>query len=105
MTDYPSSPGYKEDSTSREAAEAMQPCAARLRLAALNYLESFYPLGFTADEIAFHLRLSILSIRPRISELNTLGMIEKTGERRKNESGNSAHVWRVSKRPSESAAQ
>tara|TARA_E500000081_G_C6080604_1_gene327541 strand:+ start:645 stop:962 length:318 start_codon:yes stop_codon:yes gene_type:complete len=105
MTDYPSSPGYKEDSTSREAAEAMQPCAARMRAAALNYLESFYPRGFTADEIAFHLNLSILSIRPRISELNTLGMIEKTGERRKNESGNSAHVWRVSKRPTESAAQ
>ncbi|HBF53326.1 MAG: hypothetical protein CL533_04330 [Afipia sp.] len=83
----------------------MQPCAARMRAAALNYLESFYPRGFTADEIAFHLNLSILSIRPRISELNTLGMIEKTGERRKNESGNSAHVWRVSKRPTESAAQ
>tara|TARA_A200000159_G_scaffold60004_1_gene55594 strand:+ start:170 stop:400 length:231 start_codon:yes stop_codon:yes gene_type:complete len=76
-----------------------------MRAAALNYLESFYPRGFTADEIAFHLNLSILSIRPRISELNTLGMIEKTGERRKNESGNSAHVWRVSKRPTESAAQ
>lgn len=95
MTIYPSSPGYKEDSTSREAAEAMQPSAARLRSSALNYLKGFYPRGFTADEIASHLTLSILSIRPRISELFRLGLIEKTGERRLNESGNSAHVWRV----------
>lgn len=97
MSIYPSSPGYKEGSTSREAAEAVKPSAARMRSSALSYLESFYPRGFTADEIASHLALSVLSIRPRISELFRLGLIEKTGERRANESGQSAHVWRLRK--------
>lgn len=51
--------------------------------------------NFTADEIAEILEESILSIRPRISELNKAGIIEDTGIRRINDSGNSAKVWRL----------
>lgn len=51
--------------------------------------------GLTADEVAQRLNLSVLSVRPRVSELNKFGWIVKTGERRKNASGMSAAVWRV----------
>jgi len=54
-----------------------------------------YPSGATADEIAKDLNLSVLSVRPRVSELNRLGDIEQTGARRKNESGMTATVWQI----------
>jgi predicted transcriptional regulator len=51
--------------------------------------------GATADEIADELNRSILSIRPRFSELLRQGLIRDTGVRRGNQSGCSAKVWRV----------
>ena len=51
--------------------------------------------GLTADEVAEVLDQSILSIRPRLTELGRLGDIEDTGERRKNQSGKKAIVWRM----------
>jgi hypothetical protein len=47
----------------------------------------------TADECAGRLQVSVLSIRPRISELRTLGQVFKTDVRRQNRSGHSAAVW------------
>jgi predicted ArsR family transcriptional regulator len=90
--EYPNSPGYKRPGTSREAAEAIKPRAAILRersLAALKHRP------MTADEVAAHLGESVLSIRPRITELHELGLIEQTGERRRNASGRMAAVWRL----------
>jgi len=52
------------------------------------------PAGLTADEIAAALDESVLAVRPRVSELFHAGLIEKTGERRRNQSGLSAHVWK-----------
>jgi hypothetical protein len=49
--------------------------------------------GFTADEIAARLGESILTIRPRITELNKLCKIKDTGVRRPNSSGRNAIVW------------
>jgi predicted HTH transcriptional regulator len=49
----------------------------------------------TADEVAENMGKSILSIRPRIAELSKLGSIEDSGQRRTNESGKVATVWRV----------
>jgi DNA-binding Lrp family transcriptional regulator len=54
-----------------------------------------YPDGATADEIAKDLNLSVLSVRPRVSELKRTGKIKLTGARRKNESGMTATVWLV----------
>lgn len=57
----------------------------------------------TADECASILGESVLSIRPRISELHkqTPPVLEDSGERRKNASGHSACVWRLALRQSE----
>jgi len=53
------------------------------------------PAQPTADEIANDLNLSVLSVRPRVSELKRTGKIKQTGARRKNESGMTATVWRT----------
>jgi hypothetical protein len=45
------------------------------------------------DKMAELLGESILSIRPRFSELLALGRIEDTGERDRNASGKSCKIW------------
>ena len=65
----------------------------RLRALALELLAAT-PAGLSADEIAAKLEESVLAVRPRVSELFHAGLIEKTGERRRNASGLHAHVWK-----------
>jgi hypothetical protein len=48
----------------------------------------------TADEIARHMRESVLAIRPRCSELVKSGVLIKLKDRRRNASGMTAHVLR-----------
>lgn len=94
MTDlftYPSAPGAQNRDTSRDAAEKVAPEAAQLRARVLAVLERSN--GLTADETAGRLGLSILSIRPRCTELSRLGKIRDSGHRRANASGRSAIVW------------
>ncbi len=87
---YPHVPGSKTGGTSQEAAEAMKPTAATLRAACLGQLRLS---ASTADQVAGALKESVLSIRPRISELKQLQLIRDSGVRRKNASGKSAVVW------------
>ena len=65
----------------------------RLRSLVLEVLAAA-PGGLTADEIAAKLAESVLAVRPRVSELFHAAKIEKTGERRLNQSGLAAHVWK-----------
>jgi hypothetical protein len=88
---YPFAPGFKESTTSKSAALRMTSKAAVLRDRVLSSLR----MAQTADEVADLLDVSILSVRPRVSELHQSGLVEKTGERRKNASGMSAHVWQA----------
>lgn len=88
--DYPNEPGWKEDQTSREAAEAIALRAGTLRWRAYDYIRK-HP-GHTADEIAVALDESVLTIRPRISELRRKGLIVNDG-RGCNRSGKAAHRW------------
>lgn len=88
---YPQRPGYKEETTSKEAADFMAPAALPLRERCLNAIAQ---RPSTPDEIASTLGETVLAIRPRITELSKMGMIEDTGERRKNASGRRAKVWR-----------
>ena len=92
---YPKRPGANYRQTSVDAADAIADRAPTLRNATHVALEAVGSLGLTADEVADVLGLSILSIRPRVTELSRLGKIEDSGERRKNKSGKSAIVWRL----------
>lgn len=91
---YPSTPGFKEDTTSREAAEAIASRTGQLQRLVLNHLALAGPS--TADEIANMTGETQFSIRPRCTELLRMGKIKDCGLRRKNSSGRNAKVWSVS---------
>ncbi|SHG87197.1 hypothetical protein [Bradyrhizobium erythrophlei] len=89
---YPKGLGYKENDTSKDAAEEFESRAVVLRARAYSYI-SRNP-GRTADQIAEALGETIVSMRPRVSELRKEGLIVNDG-RGVNASGMSAHRWRV----------
>jgi hypothetical protein len=91
---YPAHAGWKSP-TSKHAAEAIEPYAKTLRGRALAEFRYVYPKGLTADQLGRLVRAGPLSMRPRISELRSSGLIEATTERRKNDSGIEAIVWRA----------
>lgn len=81
------------DGTSQEAGEAIKPVRARLQRIALMTFES---LGdATTLECVENSGVGENSIRPRVSELRDMGLVEPTGERRTNPSGKSAAVLRL----------
>lgn len=88
-TPYPDSAGYKEPTTSREAAETVD--ASGLRRLVLACLDRHGPM--TTDECAQRLGRTVLAIRPRFSELRAKGQIADSGERHLNVSGKRAVVW------------
>jgi hypothetical protein len=89
---YPSAPGYKLGGTSKAAADSMREKAPKLRGLVLQYLAAY---SLTADECADMMQKSVLSIRPRFTELFELGQIADTGTTRRNSSGRMATVWRA----------
>lgn len=94
MTDlfaYPHHPGARDRETSQEAADTVAKQSMILRARALDEIERSN--GLTADEVAGRMGMSILSIRPRVTELSRLGKIRDSGARRPNASGRRAIVW------------
>lgn len=94
MTDlfrYPHAPGARDRDTSRAAGASIAPTAATLRTKVLDLFERSN--GLTADEAAGRLGLSILTVRPRVTELVKDSRLRDSGMRRKNGSGRSAIVW------------
>lgn len=91
---YPMSPGFKGTlDTTREAATQAGTYAKRLQALCLSVLRRAGANGLTADECAIALGKSVLSIRPRFSELKILGLVIDSGRRRSNASGRRAAVW------------
>jgi len=72
--EYPHHPGSKTGDTSQLAADSMAGIAPTLRRVVLEEIKNSE--GLTADEVADKIRVSILSIRPRVSELRRMGLIE-----------------------------
>lgn len=104
---YPAQPGFKERTTSREAARKIAPRAQSLRDQVLITLRVAWPGGLTADEAARKIGKSEFSVRPRLSELRAAGEIMPAKLeggtrplRRPNASGIDAIVW-VCRRPGE----
>jgi hypothetical protein len=92
---YPNSAGYKDQGTSRDAARSINPNLNRLQQDVLAAIVDRGAAGATADEIADGMSLSILTVRPRVSELGALDLVYKTTKRRPNASGRMAAVWRA----------
>lgn len=95
LFDYPTTAGWREDTTSKDAALAIESSgrASNLR----GRVKAFFDGGGegTADEVAALLKERPGTIRPRVSELNKQGFIVQTGVRRASSEGRSSHVWRA----------
>lgn len=91
---YPHKAGFKDNSTSREAAEAIEASGRAPDLR--TRVASFFIVGrtATADEVAVAIGETIYAIRPRVSELYKMDLIERTGERRPSANGQASHVYR-----------
>jgi hypothetical protein len=94
LSQYPAHAGWKSPE-SKPAAIAIEPYAKTLRGRALAEFRYCYPRGLTADQLGRLVGAGPLSMRPRLSELRSSGLIEATPERRKNDSGIGAIVWRA----------
>lgn len=92
---YPLAPGYKEETTSKDAAKGVKKKSANLRVQVLDVIGKSGFAGLTADEAAEKIGETINNVRPRITELKQLDKIEPTGHRRPNVSGAKAICWRI----------
>lgn len=93
MTTYPHAPGFKEPAGTSQIAAVAE--ASRVEVLRQRILETLEGCPMTADECADRLGETVLSIRPRFSELRATGKIQPSGKRRPNTSGHSAVVWCV----------
>ena len=95
LPSYPVKPGYKEPTTSKAAAKAIEHRVEHLRDRVLTAISNAGKRGLTADEAASRIGETVLAVRPRVTELSMGKKIERTGERRPNASGVKADVWRA----------
>lgn len=79
--------------TSIDAMLSVEPRAPNLRTRIWRALARLGP--HTPDEIADQLGENILSVRPQFTLLTKENKIAETGQRRRNESGREAMVWRA----------
>jgi predicted HTH transcriptional regulator len=93
VSHYPHAPGWKAQDTAIEAARLIESRADTLRAKAYELFKRGFEL--TPDECAKRLREEKLAIRPRITELFKMNLIIDSGERRRNESGRFAIVYRI----------
>jgi hypothetical protein len=96
MTTYPRTAGYKEETTSREAAERIEATgrASTIRGTLLAEMEAGW-MG-TAFDAAEMLGIPYHSVQPRFSELLNQGKIRKA-YRTKGPNGTSVWVWGAEK--------
>lgn len=91
---YPTENNHRGVDTSRDAAGMIAPLSNRLR-AIVHGILYRHPKGLTVDETCAVADYPRYSLQPRFTELRKMGMIRDTGERRFNESGARAIVWRA----------
>ena len=77
--------------TSKEAAEKIGPHQHTQWLEILAFLDNTQ--GFTDQEMQDRLSMSESSQRPRRKELERMGRVRASGDKRKTRSGRDAQVW------------
>ena len=85
----------KARTTSRKAAEIIEPKTGTLRRRIYDFLESRGVHGATDEEIELALGISGNTVRPSRGTLVTDGFVSDTGETRKNRNGHDCIVWAV----------
>ena len=83
--------------TEQLALEFVAPKLTGLRLQALQSLASVQP-GLTGSQVAEKMDAWIYSVKPRLTELERMGLIRDSGERAKNDRGRHEIVWQITGR-------
>ena len=92
---YPYKAGHRNVDTSIKEAEKINKHLKRSSKIVLVELAKVYPKGLTGSEIAKNANRSLLSIRPRTTELKIQGLIIDTDKRRKNEYDNTEIIYKL----------
>lgn len=77
---YPNCAGFKEHTTSREAAEYME-SSGKASVMRQKCLSTLLVHPMTPKELAMHLDAPLDSVRPRCTELKEQGKIRRIGRR------------------------
>ncbi len=80
--------------TEQLALEFVAPKLSGLRLKALQSLASAHP-GLTGSQVAEKMDAWIYSVKPRLTELQRMGLVVDSGERAKNERKRQEVVWKI----------
>ena len=83
--------------TEQLALEFVAPKLSGLRLKALQSLASAHP-GLTGSQVAEKMDAWIYSVKPRLTELERMGLVRDSGERAKNDRGRQQIVWQITGR-------
>lgn len=76
---YPTTPGYQDTDTSRDAAKAVKPKASWVRARVIDCLTRQGPM--TTVQIAAAVGMAYETVQPRLSESRALGQVVDTGRR------------------------
>ena len=98
LLDWPGNPGpnvhKNAKDTERLAAEFIAPKVTGLRLKALQSLASAQP-GLTGSQVADKMDAWLYSVKPRLTELQNMGLAQDSGARAKNTRGRQEVVWEI----------
>ena len=83
--------------TEQLALEFVAPKLSGLRLKALQSLASVHP-GLTGSQGAEKMDAWLYSVKPRLTELERMGLVRDSGERAKNDRGRQEIVWQITGR-------
>ena len=83
--------------TEQLALEFVAPKLSGLRLKALQSLASVHP-GLTGSQVAEKMDAWLYSVKPRLTELERMGLVRDSGERAKNARGRQEIVWQITGR-------
>lgn len=83
--------------TEQLALEFVAPKLSGLRLKALQSLASVHP-GLTGSQVAEKMDAWLYSVKPRLTELERMGLVRDSGERAKNDRGRQEIVWQITGR-------
>ena len=92
---YPYKAGHRGIRTSIVSAEDTDKRISRLHKQVLIELAKVFPKGLSSSELADKTKISLLTVRPRTTELKLQGLIIDTEKDKKNENGKPEIVYKL----------
>jgi len=92
---YPYKAGHRGVRTSIISANDTNKRLSRLKKQVLIELGKVYPKGLSTSQLADKTKISLLTVRPRTTELKLQGLIIDTEKDRKNDNGKPEIVYKL----------